>query len=252
MQVLSPTLDRPPSVVLVDLDDTLYPYAPSHAAGLRGVQQYAEAQLGIDASQFERAFAQGRAVVQQRIAGTASSHHRLLYAQAALELLGRAGDAEAALGVERAYWDAFLAGAQLHRGVIAFIDLLDRHAVPLALVTDLIAAVQFRKLVHFGLNQRFTAIVTSEESGYDKPNAASYRLAMQKLAAAGKDTSRPWMIGDDATKDIAAARAAIGAVTLRKLPSTDPAEPEAGAPDIVFDDFEALHDYLARLLSRSR
>jgi hypothetical protein len=75
---------------------------------------------------------------------------------------------------------------------------------------------------------------------------------MQKLLAAGKDVSRPWMIGDDPTKDITAARAAIGAVTLRKLPSTEPREPEAGAPDLVFDDFEALHDYFARLLVRSR
>lgn len=235
-----------PSVVLFDLDNTLYPYPPAHEAALAAMLRHARTHLGIEEATFAEAFREGRARVQERLSGLGASHSRLLYAQAALELLGRPHDVTAAVELEEAYWSAFLARAELSPGVLELLDALAALGITLGLVTDLTAGIQLRKLAHFGLRARFAAITTSEESGRDKPHPASYQLTLQKLRASGFDTRRPWMIGDDPDKDVVGARQAIAAVTLRKVASLADADVRAGSPDAVFDRFEHVRDHVAR------
>jgi putative hydrolase of the HAD superfamily len=58
------------------------------------------------------------------------------------------------------------------------LDDLRRLGIPTAIVTDLTAQIQFRKVVYFGLDHYFDYIITSEEAGHDKPHQAPFKLAL--------------------------------------------------------------------------
>src|SRR6185295_7053155 len=96
------------------------------------------------------------------------------------------------------------------------IDELRYAKIPVALVTDLTAQIQMRKLVYFDLEHAFDAVVTSEEAGADKPDARIFQLALVKLQLADKQP-RVWMLGESPEKDIDGARNAIGALTIQKV-----------------------------------
>ena len=58
--------------------------------------------------------------------------------------------------------------AILFEGVKDLLDDIRLLGVPTAIVTDLTAQIQFRKIVYFGLDHYFVNIVTSEVDGIVK------------------------------------------------------------------------------------
>lgn len=239
---------QPPSAVLLDLDNTLYDYSHAHRAAMRAVQDKAGALFSITPALFEQAFDRARADVKQRLAGTASSHSRLLYFQRMLEIIGLNSQVLLALDLEQSYWRAFLNHAELFEGVREFLDDLRFHGIPSGIVTDLTAQIQFRKLVHFGLDHAVDYLVTSEEVGYDKPHAAPFLLALEKMQATA---ALVWMIGDSAQSDIMGARTAINAVTLQKLHGDIKAGKGEQQPDATFQNFTELSTLLHSLAERT-
>ncbi len=205
---------RKPDAVLFDTDNTLYPYDPANAAAVAAVVAKATQMFAIGADQVQEALARARTETKQRLGETASSHSRLLYFQRMLELLGLGSQVLLALDLEQTYWRTFLSNAVLFDDLKEFLDELRLDGVPTAIVTDLTAQIQFRKIVYFGLDHYFDYIVTSEEAGFDKPHAAPFRIAVEKMRPKGDCI---WMIGDNPVNDIGGARAAINAVTIQKL-----------------------------------
>ena len=206
--------DRLPDAVLFDTDNTLYAYDPSHAEAFKAVRAKAMSLFSISAEQFEEAYHRARKDTKARLGETSGSHSRLLYFQRMLELIGLGSQVLLALDLEQTYWRTFLTNATLFPGVKEFLDDLRLAGVPTAVVTDLTAQIQFRKIVYFGLDQYFDYIVTSEEAGFDKPHRAPFALAVEKMRPKGECI---WMIGDNPHNDIRGARQEIGAVTLQKV-----------------------------------
>jgi putative hydrolase of the HAD superfamily len=91
------------------------------------------------------------------------------------------------LNFEQTYWRTFLANAKLFSGVIEFLQLLKDKEIRTANITDLIAQIQFRKMVYFGLDEYFDYVVTSKEAGFDKPNIEPFKMALNKLEADAAD-----------------------------------------------------------------
>lgn len=205
---------RKPHAVLFDTDNTLYPYDPAHAAATNAVATKATQMFSIGRDQFDSVLGRARNEVKERLKHTASSHSRLLYFQRMLELLGLGSQVLLALDLEQTYWRTFLSHAELFDGLKEFLDELRLAGIPTAIVTDLTAQIQFRKLVYFGLDQYFDYIVTSEEAGFDKPHEAPFKIAVEKMQPKGDCI---WMIGDNPVSDIRGAREAIQAVTIQKL-----------------------------------
>jgi putative hydrolase of the HAD superfamily len=116
--------------------------------------------------------------------------------------------------------------------------------IPTAIVTDLTAQIQFRKVVYFGLDNYFDYIVTSEEAGFDKPHEAPFQIALQKMRPKGDCI---WMIGDNPVNDIRGARENINAVTLQKMHAGVELGTDANAPDATFNEFAALRKLIAKL-----
>lgn len=236
----------PPDAVLFDTDNTLYPYDPAHKAAMQAVSAKAVRMFGIEKEKFDLAFDTARKEVKSRLGDTASSHSRLLYFQRMLEVLGLGSQVLLALDLEQTYWRTFLSKASLFDGVKDFLDDLRIAGIPTAIVTDLTAQIQFRKIVYFGLDHYFDFIVTSEEAGFDKPHRAPFDIAVQKMQPRGECI---WMIGDNPVTDIGGARKAINAVTLQKVHKGVEVGEGEYQPDGVIKNFEELRVLLKKLLS---
>lgn len=205
-----------PDALLIDLDNTLYPYEPAHTVGMSAAAAKCEEQLGLDAKAFGEHFDAARREVKEQVRSTAASHSRLLYFQRLIEKTTGKSDPALSLDLEKTYWRRFMSAARLCPGARELIEECRFHRIPIALVTDLTAQIQMRKLVYFELDNAFDMIVTSEETGTDKPDPRMFELALRKLGRSAS-SSRIWMIGDDEEKDIRGARSAVNAVTIQKL-----------------------------------
>ena len=233
-----------PSAVLLDMDNTLYPYEPAHLAGMGAVQAKAMQLFNVDRERFNDIFKIARQHVKEQLPGMASSHSRLLYFQRFLELMGLGSQVLIALDLEQTYWRTFLNHAVLFEGVREFLEELRLARIPLVLVTDLTAQIQFKKMVYLNLDHYFDYIVSSEEVGFDKPHPAPFKLAIEKIKAKGC----VWMIGDDPVKDIQGAKEALGAVTL--LLNRDKAQTQAYyQADAEFSDYADLIKIVKRNLT---
>lgn len=236
--------DRRPDAILFDTDNTLYPYDPAHAAAQHAVREKVVKTFSISSRAFDDAFSEARNQVKTRLKHTASSHSRLLYLQRMLELMGLGSQVLLALDFEQTYWRTFLSHAVLFDDVKDLLDDIRLLGIPTAIVTDLTAQIQFRKVVYFGLDKYFDYIVTSEEAGFDKPHAAPFNIAIEKMQPKGDCI---WMIGDNPVNDIRGAREKINAVTLQKIHEGTPLGLGENAPDAAFKDFGELRKLIAKI-----
>ncbi|WP_194791201.1 HAD family hydrolase [Pseudomonas sp. UFMG81] len=236
--------DRLPDAILFDTDNTLYHYDPAHEAAQHAVREKVVDAFSITREEFDTAFKEARRQVKERLKHTASSHSRLLYLQRMLEILGLGSQVLLALDFEQTYWRTFLSNATLFDGVKDVLDDLRLLGVPTAIVTDLTAQIQFRKVVYFGLDHYFDYIVTSEEAGFDKPHAAPFQIALEKMRPKGE---RIWMIGDNPVNDIQGGRQKINAVTLQKVHAGVELGTGENAPDASFSSFNDLRKLIAKM-----
>jgi HAD superfamily hydrolase (TIGR01549 family) len=235
---------RLPDAVLFDTDNTLYPYNPAHAAAQKAVKEKVMSTFSISAKDFDVAFKEGRKQIKNRLGHTASSHSRLLYLQRMLEIMGLGSQVLLALDFEQTYWRTFLANAILFDDVKELLDDLRLLGIPTAIVTDLTAQIQFRKVVYFGLDHYFNFIVTSEEAGFDKPHEAPFQIALEKMQPKGDCI---WMIGDNPINDIRGAKEKINAVTLQKVHEGVELGDGPNTPDASFKEFTELRQLIAKL-----
>ena len=247
MKIRNPEkFERLPHAVLLDMDNTLYPYAPAHTAGWQAVRDKMCGMFSITPKDCDKISQEARTQVKNRLNGTASSHSRLLYFHRMLEVMGLGSRVLLALDFEQTYWRTFLKNAVLFDGIKESIDIIRFLEIPTAVVTDLAAHTQFRKLVYWELDSSFDYVVTSEEAGFDKPHQAIFTLALDKVQPAGDIV---WMIGDNPEKDIKGARESIGAVTLQKTHQGVSAGRGQTAPDAVFSSFHEVLKLIRRLES---
>ena len=81
-------------------------------------------------------------------------------------------------------------------------------------------------------------------AGYDKPHAAPFEIALEKMRPRGNNI---WMIGDNPVNDIRGAREKINAVTLQKIHDGTPLGVNENAPHASFGEFGQLRQLIARL-----
>ena len=245
MKIYQPErLNRLPDAFLFDLDNTLYSYDAAHTAAQEAVRHKVGRTFSMTPEAYDQAFDQAREQVKNRLKNTASSHSRLLYFQRMLEIMGLGSQVLLALDFEQTYWRTFLSHAVLFDDVKEFMDDIRLLGIPIAVVTDLTAQIQFRKIVYLGLDHCFDFIVTSEEAGCDKPHGVPFQMALEKLKPKGHCI---WMIGDNPINDIKSAREQIQAVTLQKIHAGVKRGVGNEAPDASFETFADFRKYIAKL-----
>jgi len=248
MKINNPSrLTRLPDAFLFDTDNTLYPYDPAHVVAQKAVCDKVVNTLAITPEQFDKAFKEARGQVKSRLKHTAASHSRLLYLQRMLEIMGLGSQVLLALDFEQTYWRTFLSNAVLFNGVKDLLDDIRLLGIPTAIVTDLTAQIQFRKIVYFGLDHYFDYIITSEEAGFDKPHEAPFQIALEKMRPKGDCI---WMIGDNPVNDIQGAREKINAVTFQKKHTGVKLATGTNSADASFNEFSELRELIAKLVKQ--
>lgn len=212
------------TAVLFDLDNTLYPYPPCNRAGKAAALERAQ-ELGydFDSDSFAEFYQAGRREVKRDTGGTAASHERYLYFKRALELhIGdpRPGDA---LALGDAYWSAYLEEMSLVPDTKETLETLQEQGVDVAIVTNLTTTIQLAKLERLGLTRYVDLVLTSEETGQEKPASVMFTLPLARL---DRRASEAVMVGDDLEADIAGANA-VGLETVLFDPSDDSDEADA-------------------------
>ena len=190
--------------VLLDFDNTLYAYKPCHEKALRRLyDEYSTIIEALSYEDFLLRYKEAQDAVKEKTNGQAASHSRFLYVQHMLECAIKKTDVQKTLLLEETYWSSFMEEMKLQEGVIEFLAECKKRGVMVCLITDLTAAVQFRKIQRLGLDSLIDYVVTSEEAGAEKPEPLIFSCALKKLGLLPDDVV---MIGDDSKKDIDGAR----------------------------------------------
>jgi FMN phosphatase YigB (HAD superfamily) len=226
----------PLRALLLDLDNTVYAYVPCHAAGLAAAQALAASRHAAwhDPEAFMAAFHEARRSVKARTGATAAEHSRVLYFKQMLEsALGRT-DPAWTLALDSAYWDAYYEALVLDPGCYEALLAFQNAGLRLAWVSDFTTEQQMVKLLALGLAHLVEFLITSEEAGAEKPNAAGVDLALARLGVTAADA---WLVGDSRDRDVGAARArGLTAVWFRRGQE----DGHGPAPDHTVDDWPAL------------
>lgn len=228
--------DVKPQAIIFDTDNTLYQYAPAHIKASEAVERKSCKLLGIEKKEFRDALLRAKFEIKERLGGVASSHSRLLYYQRAIEIITMNTKLLTTLDLEQTYWRTFLHASELFPGVRDLLQDLKTIEVKTAIITDLTAQIQFRKIIYFGLEEYFDYVVTSEEAGFDKPHKAAFQLTSDKLKVEPKNC---WMIGDNPVADIKGGND-FKMITLQKQHAGVKVTDAENCADAVFDDFDDI------------
>jgi HAD superfamily hydrolase (TIGR01509 family) len=218
--------------LIIDLDDTLYPRERFVRSGLAAVAQHVSRHHGIAAAD---AFA---VMTRASARGHAGAEFQVLCAQFALP----AGVIETLLDVFRAHTPTLFLAAETERTLCA----LRSRGWALAILTNGLPSVQFRKVAGLGLTSLVDEVIYAEEHAPGgKPSAAPFRAALRSLDLDAGDCV---CVGDDAARDVRGARA-LGISTIR-LTRAGLSVPPADEADAVIDSLQQLPEAAALLLTK--
>lgn len=203
--------------VLFDLDDTLYDYKNPNKKGVLASYRIISKEIKISKTKFLKLYKRANDEIKYELAGTASSHSRILYFQRIIEKTHNTVNPEIILKMYKEYWDAFLKNMKLGKGVIDTFKKLKNQNIRIVLVTNLTTHIQLRKMRKLKISKYIDYLVTSEESGSEKPSAIMFLLSLKKLKILPEEAI---MVGDNLVSDIEGANA-VGiysiAITKKKI-----------------------------------
>lgn len=151
-----------------DLDNTLYNYNNAHLPAQDTLVKFLSSQLKINHKKVFNGLETARVSVKKRLGSTASAHSRLLYISEYLRTLECNSQIELTLSGESIYWNRYLSEMKLFDHAHDFLLFTRNCGYVNALITDLTASIQMRKLRYLGVDAVFDLVVTSEEAGGDK------------------------------------------------------------------------------------
>jgi len=192
-------------VILFDLDDTLYDYETTHKKAMNEVYTFVKKELKISRKKFLDLFEQSKAEVKMELEGTASAHNRVLYFQRFVEKTHKTLEAGLVKKLYRIYWDFFVREMKISKEVLNTLKELKKRNLKIILVSDMTTYVQLRKIIKLKINNYIDFLVTSEETGSEKPHSIMFLQGLRKANCLGSEAI---MIGDSRNKDIAGANSA--------------------------------------------
>jgi putative hydrolase of the HAD superfamily len=228
--------------VLLDLDDTLVDHQYAIRAALKSLH---ESDARLQALEYDYLVAEWQRLLESMhddvALGRIPIHEsRIARYRKFYEMAGTPVEHDEACAIADRHVATYMATRRIVPGADALLRALKAH-VPVAIVTNNTVVEQTEKLATFGLADFVDHLVTSEEVGCAKPDAAIFAHALDRLGVAAGDAV---MVGDSWENDVVgAARCGIRAVWLNRHGIACPdamlahevasLEPVAGVVDIV-------------------
>ncbi len=189
--------------LFLDLDNTLYEYDPCNDHAINSVVLEISRRCGISKNSVYTVMLDSRERLKKDVGEVANSHSRLLYIQKTVENLCGRTDADFILRLHDYYWDKYFDKMVLYTGVSDLLLKLNEKNISIAVVTDNIAEIQFRKLKKLGIDDKFNYLISSEEAGVEKPHPKIFQLALEKVQCLPNECL---MVGDELKKDVEGAK----------------------------------------------
>ena len=184
--------------VIFDIDGTLYDYQTNDALAMKHFCAFVEKNLGVDEKTFRQTYTEARRIIHERLKDTAASHSRVLMIQTVLELLGK-NPFDHVLKLYDVYWNFFIENMRPYDGAEDFLRDLKAAGVKISTCTDMTAHIQYRKLAKLGLDRYVDFMVTSEETGFEKPAPIMFNFALEKMKISADEAA---YFGDSLDRDI--------------------------------------------------
>lgn len=197
--------------VLIDLDDTLYPFDKPERKALEKTYRKYKKVLNVPFKQFLEEYHAEWDVSFSKLGNVPSAHHRYMIFLHILE--------------KKKVPQAFLWASDMHntffrtafhymkpdKKALLFLKECRVRKIPVCIVTDLFAMIQIQKLRALKMLPYIDFIVSNDEVGADKPHPSVFETALEKMGLAREDVI---MVGDQPVKDIDGA-AALNIKTYR-------------------------------------
>lgn len=190
-------------IIFFDLDATLYSYSKGHQAGLERTYTYWKTITSDPFEIFYDKYMNGRKAAKRFLGGSVASHSRALYFQNMVETEFETSIPFHIAELTQLYWDSFINNITPFEGVKETLEKLKDLGFKLAIITNMSAEVQMRKLHKLGIDPYFDVLITSEEAGQQKPHPHIYLHAMNRFT----DHIVPencFMVGDSFEHDVEA------------------------------------------------
>lgn len=185
--------------VIFDLDNTLYSYDTCNAKAEKKLFNLIAKDLRISIEEAENLLKQAKKNIKRRFKeDVAASHNRLLYMQNICEQKG-VNPLKYSMKFYNCYWDTMLEEMRPFDYVEPLFQEYKARGIRIAVLTDLTAHIQYRKLERLNLIDYIDCIVTSEEVGEEKPSSSVFTLVLDKL---NLNADEVIMVGDSQSKDI--------------------------------------------------
>ena len=236
-------MDGPlPSVLLLDLDDTILDDTGSRAMCWRETcLEAARRRPEVDPEALQREIDE----VRVRFWSDPDEHRRWrirladAFGEICVEALANLGVDDRELGMELGAMHDRLRKESITplAGAVEALEELRRRGVVLGLITNGSAEGQRAKIERFALAGHFAYIGIEGEVGHGKPHRLAYETALSALGVAASDC---WMVGDNLEWDVAGAQAVgIRGIWLDPSGAGVPQGTEI-APDVVIGSIAEL------------
>ena len=201
--------------VLIDIDDTLYSYKYAHKESLKTCYSELKIKSKINKElnsivnksfrEFSKIYRNARTQVYESLQPNGSCRSRLLAFQIIFEQVSKTAKKNKlfanyclAREFEEIYWSALIKNITPNPFVYDFIKKSFNQGMIICAVSDMQTAIQVRKLEKLGIQKYIHFLVTSEETGVEKPDSKIFNLALNKINLCSKEVI---MIGDSLEKD---------------------------------------------------
>lgn len=191
--------------ILFDIDDTLYSYTNANKTAIKNVYRYCREEFGWEDAKTDAALSEAQKEIVASLGRSAAAiHNRLIRFQRMLEKEGRPLFPHA-VSLYHTYWDSLIENMRAEPGTGELFDRAKDAGCRIGIATDMTAYIQFKKLEALKLLDKVDFIVTSEETGAEKPSPVFFAVCLEKARCAREECL---MVGDNWEKDI---KGALGA-----------------------------------------
>lgn len=185
--------------VVFDLDNTIYDYDKCNTLAEKKLFQMMASEFALNEDEAKSILRNAKNNIKNQLGDTvASSHNRLLYMQNICEQLS-VNPLNHAMKLYNCYWDAMLEQMTPFDYVVPIFEKFKEKNIKIAILTDLTAHIQYRKMECLGIANYVDCLVTSEEAGAEKPSKCMFELILRKLKLPPNDVL---MVGDSKSKDV--------------------------------------------------